>query len=145
MIFGGHSAVTPGIHTRPASRPFPQGARRATHHWCMCRNVLGHVHSTVSPGFNAVGAGSRMLLCWSYPGFNNPSLVCIYSCTGEAARCISISTGLKAPLRDLFKCRSTAHRQTDQPHRLLVSDFRPDFNKPLYLSIMPVLVGLYGT
>ena len=36
VIFGGHSAVTPGIHRRPASRPFPEGARRDSHHWSMC-------------------------------------------------------------------------------------------------------------
>ena len=41
---GGHFAVIPGKHTRPASRHFPQGARRASHHRSMCRNVQDHIH-----------------------------------------------------------------------------------------------------
>ena len=128
VIFGGHSVVIPRIHRRPASRHLPQGARKASHHWSICENVQGHVHSTVSPGFNAVGAGSSMLLCCPYPGFNNSSLVCTYSCIGEAAMCVSISTGLKAPFWGFsFKHHSPAHKRTEQPHRLLVSDFRPDF------------------
>ena len=58
---------------------------------------------------------------------------------------VSMSTGLKAPFQGFsFKCHRTVRKETDRPHRLLVSDFRPDFNKPLYLFIMPAPVGLYG-
>ena len=64
MNFGGHAAVTPRTHRRPASRPFLQGARRASHCLSMYYNVQGHIHLTESPGFNADGAGSRMLLFW---------------------------------------------------------------------------------
>ena len=145
MIFGGHSAIAPGIHMRPASRPFPQGSRKTCHHWSMCQNVQDHTHSTESQGFNAVGAVRRMLLCWPYPGFYNFSLVCTYSCIGEAAMCVSMSTEIKAPFWGfLFKCSSTVHKKIGDC-RLLVSDFKPDFNKPLHLSIMPTPVGLYGT
>ena len=59
--FGSHSAVIPGIHRRPASRPYPQGFRRASDHWSMCQKVKGQIHSMKSPGFSAVGAGSRRL------------------------------------------------------------------------------------
>ena len=52
VTFGGSSAVIPGIHRRPASRPCPQGARRVSHHWSMCCKVQGHVHSMESPGFS---------------------------------------------------------------------------------------------
>ena len=80
MTFGGHSAVTPGIHTRPASRPFLQGARMTIHCWSMCQNVQGQVYSPVSPGLKALGAGSRVLLCWPYPGLNNSSLAWMCNC-----------------------------------------------------------------
>ena len=50
VTFGGHSAVISGRHRRPAFRPCPQGARRASHCWSMCRKVQGHIHSVESPG-----------------------------------------------------------------------------------------------
>ena len=59
MTFGGHSAVIPGIHTRPASRPCLQGARRASHHWSMCPKVQDHIHSMESPEFSAVWCWQR--------------------------------------------------------------------------------------
>ena len=64
VTFGGHSAVITGVHRRSASRPCPQGARRASHLWSMCGKVQGHVHSMESPGFSAVGAGSKILFWW---------------------------------------------------------------------------------
>ena len=141
VTFGGYSVVIPGIHRRPASRPCPQGARRASHRWSMCRKVQGHVHSMESLGFSAVGAGSKMLFWCPNLGFSDSSLVCTCSCIGEAAKCVSISAGLKAPFWGfLFKCCSTVHKWTDHPRRLLVSDVSPDFNKPLCLSIMPAAV-----
>ena len=146
VIFDHHPGVIPGIHRRPASRPCPQGARRASHHWSMCQKVQGHVYSKESLGFSSVAAGSKMLFWWPNLGFSDSSWVCTCSCIGEAAICVNMSTGLRNPFQGLsFKHRSMAHKRTDHPHRLLVSDFSPDFNKPLCLSIMPVTVGLYGT
>ena len=132
---GDHPAVIPGIHRRLASRPCPQGVRRASHCWSMCQKVQGHIHSMESLGFSAVGAGSKMLFWWPNLGFSDSSLVCTCSCIGEAAIYV------KAPFQGLsFKCCSTVHKWTDHPRRLLVSDVSPDFNKPLCLSIMPAAV-----
>ena len=107
---GGSSAVTPGIHRRPASRLCPQHARRASHHWSMCQNVQGHVHLMESPGFSAVGAGSKILFWWPNLGFNDSSLVCTCSCIGESATHVSMSMGLNIPYRaSSFNCCSTVH------------------------------------
>ena len=89
VTFGGHSAVIPGIPRRPASRPFPQCARRASHHWSMCQKVQGHVYSKESLGFSSVAAGSKMLFWWPNLGFSDSSLVCTCSCIGEAAICVA--------------------------------------------------------
>ena len=101
VTFGGHTAVIPGIHRRPASRPYPQGARRASHHWSMCQKVQGHIHSLESLGFSAGGAGSRMLLWWPHLGFSDSSLLCTCGCIGEVAICVNVSMGLRAPFRGL--------------------------------------------
>ena len=101
VTFGSHSAVIPGIHRRPASRPCPQGARRASHHCSVCQKVQGHVHSMESPGFSAVGAVSKMLFWQPNLSFSDSFLVCTCSCIGEAAICVNMSTRLRAPFQVL--------------------------------------------
>ena len=59
---------------------------------------------------------------------------------------VIMSKGLNGPFLSFsFKRHSSVHNQIDHPQRLLVFDFKPDFNKPLCLSVMPAAVGLYGT
>ena len=88
-----------------------------------------------SLGFSAVGGSSMMLFWWPNLGFSDSSLVCTCSYMGEAAICVKMSAGLRAPFRGLsFKRCSTVHKQTDHPRRLLVSDLSQDFNKQLCLS-----------
>ena len=97
-------------------------------------------------GFSEVGVGGKILFWWPNLSFSDSSLVCTCSCIGEAGICVNMSTGLRAPFQGLsFKRHDMVHKQTDHPHRQLVSDFSPDFNKPLCLSTMPTAVGLNGT
>ena len=97
-----------------------------------------------SPGFSAVGADSKMLFWWPKLGFSDSSLFCICSCIGEAAICVNMSMGLRAPFQGLsFKDSSTVHKWTDHPQRILVSVLSPDFNKALCLYVMHAAVRLY--
>ena len=70
--------------------------------------MLVHVLKCPGPSpLDRVSSFSAVALM-PHPGFNNSSLVCIYSCIGEAAMCVSMSTGLKAPFQGFsFKCHST--------------------------------------
>ena len=77
--------------------PCPQGARTASHRYCMCPRIQGHVHSMECPRFSAVGAGNKMLLWRPNIGFVVSSLLCPCSCKGEATTCVHRPTGLRDP------------------------------------------------
>ena len=101
LAFGGHPAVIPGIHRKPASRPCPHGARKASHRWRLCRKLQGHIHAMESPRICAVADGSKMVSWCPNLGFSDSFLVCAWSCVTEAAICANTSTGLRAPFRVL--------------------------------------------